>query len=445
MVLQANILNKFINKNDFVYIGVSGGADSMCLLSLVEDYRKNVDFEFMVVHINHGLRDKEALRDEDFVRQYCALNNINFKSIKIKTKEYSASNGKTIEQAGRELRYLEFRNLLKEKTGSKLLVAHHSADQAETILMHIARGSSLRGASGMLEFAGDILRPLLNVSKKDILEYNEKNNVPFVEDSSNKDDHYSRNFVRLNILPKLKEIYPNVETSLCNFATICSRDDDFIRSMVPTNILTGDNKKAVISEGIVELHPALSTRIIKMAFEQMNVFADMEEKHISKILELFTLKNGAKINLPNGLLAYKEYGAVVISKGKKIENKESFGFKFGQIKLESFGSIVCSRVEDSANIVFEDGVHYVDVDKIPQSAVWRMKKVGDVFSKLGTGSKKLVDYMTDKKIPQRLRDCIPVLADGNVVYVVAGYDISERVKITHDTENVAKLVYYKQI
>ena len=169
MALKPNVLSKYVKKNDGVLVGVSGGADSMCLLHLLKEYSKDVEIKILAVHVNHNLRDQEAKRDEDFVCDYCKKNEIPFRSVHIKTKEYAEKNGKTIEQAGRELRYDAFERLKKEEGLNKVLIAHHSSDQAETVLMHIARGSSIKGASGMSDIMEGIARPLLNVSKEEVV------------------------------------------------------------------------------------------------------------------------------------------------------------------------------------------------------------------------------------------------------------------------------------
>lgn len=441
MTLDFNVLRKYIIKNDKVLVGVSGGADSMCLLDLVYKYSKLVDFEFCAIHINHHIRDKEAKRDEDFVKQYCLNNGIDCKVIHIDAKQYAVGQGKTVEQAGRELRYQEFNKELEQRGASKILVAHHSGDQAETILMHISRGSSMKGARGMLEKNGNIVRPLLQFSKEQILEYIENNGIPCIEDSSNQETKYARNFVRLEVLPKLKELYPDIEKTLCAFASHCSRDEDFIESILPKNIVIENKGKVYISKDIINTHMAVSTRLVKKAFEMLQVFADVEEKHIMMVLQLFELKNGSEISLPHNVIAFKEYDNVALVLGKKKNKITENIFTLGETKIKGYGSIFAVDITGKQDPEFGDGNHYVDYQKIPMNAVWRTRQEGDVFSKLGAGSKKLADYFTDKKVPKRIRDLIPILAVGNKVLVVAGFDISDWVKISADTEQIVKLIY----
>ena len=441
MALEKGLLNGFLKKGDKVIVGVSGGADSMCLLSLVNDFSKDVDIEVLAVHINHNLRDAEAKRDEMFVCNFCKQLGIKVKNIHINVVSYAEKESKTIEQAARELRYDAFNKLLKEQKANKILVAHHKSDQAETVLMHIARGSSIKGASGMKDFSGEIVRPLLNFSKDEILKYCDENNIEYIEDSSNSDVKYSRNYIRHDIMPKLKKLYPSIESNLCDFARLCLRDDDFIESQLPLELLQEEKNKVVLDEKIYSLHSALSTRLVKKAFEKLNAFADMEEKHILQVLELFTYKNGAEISLPNKIYAYKEYDKVVLIKGKRQTKNKEQKFILGETKIKGYGSIYALDITGKQDPEFGDGNHYLDMHKIPFSAIWRTKKDGDIFAKLGSGSKKLADYFTDKKIPKRLRETIPVLAVGNKILVVAGYDIADGVKITSKTEQIIKVIY----
>jgi len=442
MTLNKEVLKGYVCNNDKVVVGVSGGADSMCLLSLLLECKKYVDFSVIAIHINHNIRNEEAVRDEEFVRKFCLENSVEFKSVHINTLSYAKKQGKTIEQAARELRYDVFNKVLKLEKANKLFIAHHKDDQAETVLMHILRGASIKGARGMSDISDKICRPLLNFSRHQIVEYNKINNIDFIKDSSNDDVHYSRNYIRHEVLPKLEKIYPNVVTALSSFASKCARDDDFIESLVPLEFLMSDGNKAELSDKIYNLNYALSSRLIKKAFESLNVFADIEEKHIKDVLNLFTLKNGSSINLPHEVKAYKEYNKVVIIKDKKIKSF-SINFKLEEFNFEGYGKISSHILEEGTEIKFEKGEHYVDYAKIPKTAIWRNKKDGDIFAKFGSGSKKLCDYFTDKKVPLRIRDRIPVLAVGNKILVVAGLDISESVKITNNTQKIVKITYEK--
>jgi len=444
MAIDVSCLSTLIKKGDKVMVGLSGGADSMCLLDLVAKFNTNLEFDFFAVHINHGLRDLEAQRDQDFVVEYCQKNKIKIICKNIKTKEYARKNNKTIEQAGRELRYKTFKEVLENEGANKLLVAHHKNDQVETVLMHICRGSSLSGARGMELENNKVVRPLLNYTRAEIEGYIQSNNIPFIEDSSNSDINYTRNYIRHNVLPNLEKIWPNVVNSIANFAEKVKEEDDYIDSLVPVTLLVIKNTKVTIKQEAEKLKLPILLRLIRKAFESLGKLVDIEKKHLLQVVELFVMKNGSQISLPNGLVAFKEYNGVVIAEKSKNVLRVKNQFVVGCIEVEGFGQICCQKIE-SEEVQFGNGCHYVDLDKIPVSAIWRTRADGDVFAKLGSGTKKLNDYFIDKKISKQERDSIPILCDGNKVLVVAGYDVSENVKIDSSTDNIVKITYNNKI
>lgn len=443
MELDFNVLNEYVFKGDKVIVACSGGADSMCLLSLMIEKQQQTDFELVALHVNHNIRDKESDRDENFVREFCEQKNVKFISVSVNAVEEAKKTGKTLEQSARELRYGSFAKVLEKEKANKIAVAHHKDDQAETILMHIFRGSSLKGASGMANVSGNIIRPLLDFSRKDIEQYNKKHHVPNVEDSTNNDVNFCRNFIRKEILPKIEKVYPSVVNSLCEFAKRCKVDDDFIMEQIPSNVFVQGKDEIKILQNVEQMSNAIKTRIIKTAFEKIGVFADIEQKHLLAVSELFKLKSGSRISLPNSLFGTKVYDGVVISKKRKKEKVQDKPFLIGETEFKGFGKIFAIDITDKQDPEFGDGNHYLDFAKIPFSAVWRTRKDGDLFTKFGGGTKKLNDYFTDKKVERSLRDNIPVLAVGNKILVVAGMDISENVKISSKTEQIVKIIYLK--
>ncbi len=444
MELDSNALNAYVFKGDRVVVACSGGADSMCLLSLMMEKQKDTDFELVVLHVNHNIRDEEADRDEKFVRDFCEKNKIKFVCKTVKALEYAKKFNKSIEQGARELRYDAFAKVLEEENANKIAVAHHKDDQAETILMHILRGSSIKGASGMASVSGNIIRPLLEFSRKDIEEYNKHHGVLSVEDSTNSDVNYRRNFLRHQVLPEIEKIYPGAINALCEFAKRCKVDDDFIESQVPEKfIVSGKNEVKILQEAD-EKADAVKMRLVKKAFEKLGIFADIEQKHMKAVCELFKMKSGSSVSLPCSLYGIKVYDGVIISKRKKHEKQTEQPFVLGELTFKNFGKIYAINITDKQDPEFGDGNHYLDFAKIPFSAVWRTRKDGDLFTKFGSGTKKLNDYFTDKKVERNKRDLIPVLAVGNKILAVAGMDISENVKITSKTEQIIKIIYAKE-
>lgn len=439
-MLDYNILKDFIVDGDCVLVGVSGGADSMCLLNLLNDYKKVFNFDFYAAHINHGIRNDEALRDENFVKDFCEAKKIKFLSAKIDTLMHAKLFSKSIEQSARDLRYDMLYKLMKEIGANKLFVAHHKDDQAETVLMHIFRGCSLNGAKGMQKQNGVIYRPLLTVQRAEIEKYNKHNSVKCVEDSSNSDVKYVRNYIRNKIIPELKEIYPNIVNAVNEFAELSRIDDEFIDSTIDKNLVCCENDGVSIeAEYLKNNHYSVASRLIKIAFEKLNVFSDIEKKHFVEIINLVNKENGKKICLPHGVIAHKSYEKILLIKNNRPPEEQEFDFKVGETRINSSCCVVVEKVERDNLLNIKKPVLYADLDKIPKSAIWRHRKNGDVFKKFSSGEKLLSDFLTDKKVPKYIRDSLFVLATGREVLAVLGIEISEKIKITDKTKKCVKI------
>ncbi len=432
-------LEKFIEENDNVIVGVSGGADSMCLLSLLLSYKKSHNFQLTVVHVNHGIRGEEARKDAELVRAFAMKSGVEFVLKNVDAPSYAKQTAKSLEEACRELRYEALSEVKREKGANKIFIAHNLCDQAETIFMHIARGSSLSGATGMDEVRSDIYRPLLFSSREEILDYNKKHGIEFVTDSTNLDSSYTRNFLRNEVFPLIKTKYANFEGALVNFAKLCKEDEDYIVSTLPKDLLKKQNGGVKIDENAKFLHDALLSRLIKNAINALEEYKDFNEVHIESIKLLYNKKSSSEISLPHGVKAFRDSDGIFLKKcgGEKEpagEEKFSLGdFVFGENHI----TIEKTRAVSE----FEKGKLYVDLAKIPSDAVLRAPKVGDIFSKLGaSGKKKLGDYFTDKKIPLRERQDVVVLASGSVVLAVLGHDISGSVKIDQNTKDIAVIL-----
>ena len=206
-------LDNLINEGDRIAVGVSGGADSMFLLHLLLKKRKDVDFYMEAIHINHHLRNEESERDCDFVKEFCTKNNIDLKVFDIDVKKLKVEQNKSIEETARIARYDLMYGEMKKNKLARLFLAHHANDQAETILMHIFRGSGLNGAVGIRSNVNKIVRPLLNITKDEIIEFCKNNNIDYVNDSSNSENEYTRNYIRNVVIPNIEVKYPDVVIS----------------------------------------------------------------------------------------------------------------------------------------------------------------------------------------------------------------------------------------
>ena len=438
-MFDEKILDEMVGAGDKIAVGVSGGADSMFLLYVLLKKKIDINFNIKVIHVNHHLRDLESERDKDFVKSFCEDNNIDYKIIDIDVKKLKEEKNKSIEEVARIARFESMYDEMKKNKIEKLFLAHHANDQAETILMHIFRGAGISGAMGIKSQNNKIFRPLLNMTRNEILEECNKLNIEYIVDSSNNDNSYTRNYIRNVVIPSVENKYPDVIKRICAFGDKCAEIQSFINESVNKNLIEEKKHFVLIKGDAFNNKNFIIREYIKIALEKLKIFSDFDAKHYSLIIELNKLPVNSQINLPQKIIAKKTYGGVKLYKksSEKFFNSE-IEFTLGTINVENFGKIK-TEIISLSDVSYGDGNHYIDYFKISNNAVWRFRKPGDMFAKLGSGSKKLNDYFTDKKIDVDLRDFIPVLAYQNSIYIVTGYDISDMVKIDDETDKVLKI------
>lgn len=420
--------NNLIKPGEVVGVGVSGGIDSMCLLHFLNANKQLLDIDVVAIHINHGIRE-ESDDEARFVVQKCREMGVRVYKFSIDAPKIAKDKRISVETAAREGRYGVFDALVKKDIIDKVALAHHQSDQAETILMHIFRGCGANGAKGIEPIRDGIyIRPMLKVSKEEINLYASTNNIEFVEDSSNADNSYTRNFVRNVIMKDILKKWPNAVEAINNFAEAVSDDDDYIQSIIDTNALLVDEKIVQMPCSYFSGSSAIYSRIVFKALALIGVTKDIERKHIEMIKGLATsMENGKKIRLPYDIVVSKEYDYLTFENNYVEKPQLSKTLKCEEFEAPNYGNIVIKRVKtDKMN---EAGALYFDYRKVPKTARWRYREDGDVFEKFGGGTKKLKSFLIDKKIPVRLRDYIPVLADENEVYVIAGVEVSEKVRV----------------
>ena len=425
---------KMIKPGETIGVAVSGGVDSMSLLHFLNDNKEILDCQVVAITVDHMLRGEESLDDALFVKNWCRENGIYCHKFSVDAGRLAKEKNIGIEQAAREARYGVFENLIKENVVDKIALAHHLADQAETILLHILRGAGLNGACGMEFIRDDVyIRPFLSVSKDDLVRYASRNYIEYVEDHTNYESKYNRNFLRNVILPQLKQRWEGVEQNLINFSLSCKEDNDFILSHVNCRGVIEDKNLVKVPLLYFHYKSSVINRILFECFEKLNVTKDIERKHIELIKDLAAGENGKKINLPNEIIVQKEYDYVTIFKNEKTVIVQQYPFVVGKTNFAGLQEITVKR---SKKLEKQNNALVMDASLIPERAVWRTRKNGDSFTKFGSGKKALKNFFIDKKVPNRVRDFIPVLAVGSEILCVLGYEISESVKITENTKMV---------
>lgn len=442
-MLEYLINDKYVDKSDRIAVGVSGGADSMLLLCALVDKQRQVGFDLTVIHINHQLRET-ADRDENFVQEFCKKRKIKCYSVKINIHNCKETEKMTIEEAARFMRYEEFDRIMKKENANKLFLAHHKNDQAETILMHIFRGSGIAGACGIRQ-TDKIIRPLLNLTKIEILNLCKEHSIGFVEDETNKVNDYARNYLRNEIIPQIEIVYPGVVDAIFKFGIRCEELQTYIESLIDDDMIAERKDEIILKQSVFEKPTFLIREYIKKVFAKLKIFDDIESKHYLLIYNLANAEINKQIDLPHKIVARKTYLGIKFFKEKsKLKKQLEYDFVIGDINFDNIGTI-STKIISSDEVVYGEGVLYLDYNKVSTDAIWRTRRNGDMFAKFGTGSKKLNDYFTDKKLDIDLRDRVPVLAVDNHVLVVLGDDISENVKIDADTDKIIAIKFNKLV
>ncbi len=405
-----------LKDNDSVVIGVSGGPDSMALLNILLEIKKEVDIKIICAHVNHNVR-KESNNEEEFIRSYCISNNITFELLKIES--YGDDN---FHNEARTKRYNFFESLIHKYNSKYLFTAHHGDDLIETILMRITRGSSLKGYSGFqkeYEINGyKIIRPLISYTKDDILKYNKQKKVKYVTDLSNEKGTYTRNRYRKNILPFLKKEEPNVHQKFEKFSNTLLEYNSYVERQAKKEMKSVYVQKTINILLFLKLEEIIKKKIISIILE--SIYNDdlmlISDIHVDLIMKLIESdKANSYIRLPNEICVIKSYNNIVFKKEKtKLEDYEIEISKF--VNLPNGKNLeVINETTSNTNYICR-----LNSKEIKLPLYVRNRKNGDKIKVKGMlGSKKVNDIFTDEKITTQDRNLWPIVLDSsdNVVWI----------------------------
>lgn len=446
-----------IEKDDNIVLGLSGGPDSMALLYVLLAFKKKIDFNLLIAHINHGVRGAEALKDEMFVKDISYSLDLPFFSTRVDMVALAKKEGISAEEAGRKLRYGFFREILKSKGTGKIAVAHNKKDQAETLLMRIMRGTGIDGLKGMEFQTDDIIRPILDVDRWEIEKYIEDENIDTVLDKTNLETIYTRNKVRLELIPYIEENFnPNIIDTLFRLSENASLDSKFLEEYSAkryTSSLKSKSESSIVFkyDKFKREDEAIKRRIIRKAILDLrNTLQGIEEIHISSVVDLFDKREtGKRIDLPGDMLARVSYSDLIV---EKVQDRDSgvdarlaseYLLKLGKNVLEDWNLEIYLELVEKKDIDFKKtsrNIRYFDYNKIVGDMLIRKRTCGDRFNPFGMkGSKKLKDYFIDEKIPRQVRDKTPLFVDEKNIIWVIGYRTSEIYRITRETSRFLKV------
>lgn len=416
------------DRGDKVGVAVSGGRDSMSLLHYLVEHKNDLMINVIAIHVEHGIRGEESLSDQAFVLDYCSQNDIPVCYTKVDVPGYAKDHLIGVEQAARELRYRYFDELLKKGIVDKIATAHQLDDQCETVLMRIFRGTGVKGLEGIPSArSGKYIRPMLSLSRLDISEYCDANKVPHVEDSTNYNLEYTRNFIRHEVLPVVEKMFPQYRKSIERLTNAAKEIIAFMDSVsVPYEV---DEKSRIVFSvaALNAAHPALVRHSIRKAMIEQGLALDFEQVNLMDVLSLLNKETGKEISLSQGLIAIKAPEHLMIMRAAETVPYE-LPFKKGDTVLPN-GAVLTIGDYHGVGLRF-------DPKKIPEGAVIRNRREGDVFTTFGGFTKTLGNYLTNIKYPSRDRDDIPLICCGKDVLVICGVEISSKVKVDETTEDV---------
>ena len=404
-----------IKYGDSVVLGVSGGPDSMALLHLMTRLKKALDIEVVCAHVNHNTGRPGQFEEQKFVERFCKQNNIVFETLTI--DDYGDDN---FHNEAHSKRYNYFDKLVKQYNAKYLLTAHHGDDLIETILMRIVRGSTLRGYSGFSKVVKKngykIIRPLIQVTKEEILEYNKKNNIKYALDSSNFKDVYTRNRFRKYIVPQLKKEDINVHKKFYKFSKTLLEYNEFIDKIVNSKIKEIYPNNVLNIEKFRNEDKIIQQKVIYHILE--NTYQDdlmlITDKHVDILLDVIKSKrSNVKIHLPNGVQAIKSYDTLVLS----TINREVNSY---DIELNKFVNLPNGKnievVKDTK--LTNNFVCRLNSKEISLPLHVRSRQNGDkILIKGMIGKKKINDVFIDCKIPMDERDKWPIVVDNDGLVV----------------------------
>lgn len=446
--------NNMLQDGDSVVLGVSGGADSICMLYVLKEISRFINLKLVVVHVHHHIRGKEADEDMEYVRKICDKEHIPCEIFHIDAKKESIARGMSEEEAGRACRYECFAKTQEKYNANKISVAHNLNDNSETILFNLFRGTGIKGISGIPMRRDDIIRPLLCVSRKEIEKYLEENNVSYRTDKTNFETEYSRNKIRLELIPYIKEnINKKAEYNIVNAGKMLGEIEDYLEIETDNAYekYADENEEGIyISLEVFKIHPAIAKRVVRKGIERKaGKLKDVTAAHIESVINLAKLEVSKSVNLPYEIKAIKKYKGILLSdlsyeKNEKIKeipiivnnelvNTNPCNGKF-KINLENNGF----SVDDIQELLY---TKWIDCDKIG-SLTLRNRKEGDYLVVSDSGSKKkLKEYFINEKIPKDDRDKILLFADGNHIVWIVGYRISSYYKVNSNTKNIIKIEF----
>lgn len=445
--------HRMLSKGDTVVAAVSGGADSVVMLSALVSIQKEFSLNLIAAHLDHGLRGAESRRDFLFVKGLAASMGLPFEGRQLKKGELKAR-GRSTQEAARDARYAFLESAAQKHGAKRIALGHTLDDQAETVLMRLIKGSSLSGLTGIPARRDNYIRPLIDVSRAEIERYAKAHGLEFVTDSTNLERKYLRNRVRLDLMPVLKGFNPNIIETIARTAGLLATDDDFMEAASQKAFASSLTKQ---TEEIVELdrkklsrmHPAMLSRVFLRAARLLGRDVNMASAHVEAFAGLVRGERpNASAALPGNIEARRIYDRVAIT--GELPKKQPVFEKMikipGRTVIEGIGEFEARVAKPPAKFSADKDLAWFDYEAIKSAGplIARQARPGDRIRPFGVeGSKKLKGVFIDHKVPARERKRTPVVASGNMVVWLAGVRHSAEFRVGKKTGKALKLEFRK--
>ena len=422
-----------LEKAKKIVIGLSGGADSVAMTHiLLSQFGAE---KLFCVHINHKIRADEASRDADFVKEYCKKNAIKYEICEFDVPKIAKEKGLGTEECARKIRYECFESFCQNN--DVIATAHNKDDNAETVIFNLIRGTGISGIAGIPEIRGNIVRPILDLSKEEILIYCKEKNLEYVNDSTNFENEYSRNKIRNIVIPNLKEINSNVSGNILKNSKIIASLIDYVSDKVDIALKECQDEYGLDIKKLSERDDFLISEIIKNYIKNSTNFeCNYEFKHIKEIVNLLD-KSGA-VCLPNGYVARVKQKRLCIFKENITKQVEILlntqGETVSVLKKTVFCEKIMQKKEKINNLLFKNCIDY---DKINGELVLSYRKSGDFFRIYEKNlSKSLKKLFNEYKIPDFLRDKLIIIRDSQNIVYIEKFGVSAQYCIDENTKNL---------
>ena len=443
--------NNLIQPKEKVIVALSGGPDSVCLLHLLHELKAELDIKLYAFHLNHQIRGLDAHRDAWYCLSLCDEYEIPFFVDSTDVPRYAQTMKMTMEEAAREVRYKKLFHLKTVLNADKIAVAHNLDDQVETVLMRMMRGTGLYGLKGMeYQLSNGIIRPLLSFQKKEIIDELQQKGIQWQVDTTNQEENYTRNKIRLSMIPLMEECYPATKENIFRMSASIREDSQYIEQNAMSffeenHSLINSNTVKLELDDFFDVDLTIQKRSVRYAINAvLHSLKGIETVHLDNVIQLAKRHGDAQINLPKNLTVYKKQSELYFSTEELKKDILSFFYELGQNETIDIAEI-SSEIETKVlfkdkDFVLSTGTYKkaFDLDKISGKLFVRSREAGDRIKPMGLeGTKKIKNIFIDAKVPLSERNRIPIICDeaGNILWVV-GHCISEEFKIDETTRKV---------